>query len=79
MVQRIADLSTDEFEALVERAVERRLRVWFDQVLDAFGSPDDGDETELRPEFVEALRRSRVEAQCGDTTDLESFRATIGQ
>jgi hypothetical protein len=79
MAQRIGELSTEEFEALVERAVDRRLRVWLTQVMDALGGPADEAEAELRADFAASLRRSREQAQRGETTDLETFRAMIQQ
>jgi len=79
MARRVADLSTEEFEVLVERAVERRLQVWFTQVMDVLSGPDDEDDAELRPEFAAGLRRSIEQAQRGETTDLQSFRAAIGR
>ena len=79
MAQRIAELSTEEFEALVERAVDRRLRVWLTQLMDAVGGSDDEDEAELSADFAASLRRSREQAQRGETTDLGTFRAVIRQ
>ena len=79
MAQRMADLSSEEFESLVERAVDRRSRVWLTQVMDALDGLDNEDKAELSADFATSLRRSREHAQRGETTDLESFRATIGQ
>jgi len=73
MAQRVADLSTEELEALVERAVERRLQVWFTRVMDALSGTGDEDVADLRPAFAAALRRAREQAQRGDTATLASF------
>jgi hypothetical protein len=71
----LAELSPEEFEALVERAVDRRLQVWLAEIVEVLVQPDDEDEAELRPEFAEALRRSIEEADRGEILDLESFEA----
>jgi hypothetical protein len=79
MAQRVAELTTEEFEALVEQAVPRRLRVWLTQVMDTFGGSDGEDDAELNADFASSLRRSREQAQRGETLDLEDLRATISQ
>lgn len=56
----LKDLSTEQVEQLIERTIDRRLQVWLEQVLDALANSDDDDKTALRPEFSEALRRSRA-------------------
>lgn len=76
MARMVSDLSTDEFEALVERAVDRRMQVWLIQVMDALGV-DDENSAELKPEFAAALRRSMEEADRGDVLDLETFQAQL--
>ncbi len=35
MDKTLAELSTGEFEALIERTIDRRLSVWLTQLLDA--------------------------------------------
>ncbi|WP_448593936.1 hypothetical protein [Thermoflexus hugenholtzii] len=40
----------------MERAVDRRLRVWLDQVLDALSALGEEETSDLRPEFADALR-----------------------
>jgi hypothetical protein len=47
--------------------------------MDALGATHDEVEAEMSPEFAAALRRSKAQAQSGDTVDLQSFRATIGR
>jgi hypothetical protein len=48
-------------------------------VLDALANSDDEDKTALRPEFAEALRRSRAQARAGEGLDLKAFREQIGR
>jgi hypothetical protein len=76
VAQKLGEMSPDEFEALIERAIDRRLQVWLTQVMDALGLDDEG-EAELRPEFAAGLRRAIDEAGRGDVTDLETFLARI--
>lgn len=71
-------LSTNEFESLVERAVDRRLEVWMTQLLDALTSIDEPS-SELRPEFAESLRKAIKQSQAGEGMDLNSFRNEIGE
>lgn len=75
----LQDLSTEEFEQLIERAIDRRLQVWLEQVLDALAVLDDEDKAVLRPEFAESLRRSIAQARAGEGMDLKSFRQQIGR
>jgi len=62
----LQDLSTEEFEQLIERAIDRRLQVWLERVLDALAALDDEDKAVLRPEFAESLRRSIAQARAGE-------------
>ena len=78
MAQKIGDLSPEEFEAHVERVVDRRLAVWYRQLLDALSGSDDEEEADLRPEFAVSLRRALQQAQNGEGIDLQTFRAQIG-
>jgi len=75
----LQDLSTEEFEQLIERAIDRRLQVWLEQVLDALAVLDDEDKAVLHPEFAESLRRSIAQARAGEGMDLKSFRQQIGR
>jgi hypothetical protein len=77
MGQRLADMSSEELENLVSRTVDRRLQVWLQQVLDAMGDAD--DETELKPEFADGLRRSLEQVRNGQVLDLDAFREQIGR
>ncbi|MGH2585192.1 MAG: hypothetical protein ACRDJE_09780 [Dehalococcoidia bacterium] len=77
MTQKLMELSPDEFEALVERAVDRRLQIWLTQLMDILVRPDEEDEVELQPEFAAELRRSMEEADRGEVLDLESFQAQL--
>ena len=77
MEKTLAQLSTREFEELIERAVDRRLSVWLTQLLDALpGLPEEEDAT-LRPEFAESLRRSLDQARSGQAIDLKTFRTRL--
>jgi len=49
----LRDLSTEQFEQLIERTLDRRLQVWLEQVLDTLTVLDDEDKAVLRPEFAE--------------------------
>ena len=69
-------LSTNEFESLVERAVDKRLEVWMTQLMDALTSIDE-PASELRPEFAESLQKAIKQSQAGEGTDLKSFRDEI--
>lgn len=55
-------LSAKEFEELVERTIDRRLEVWLTQLMDAFVSLQDEEDTELQPEFAASLRRALEQA-----------------
>jgi hypothetical protein len=70
----LKDLSTEQVEQLIERTVDRRLQVWLEQVLDALTASDDEEDTRLRPEFAESLRRALAQARAGDGIDLKTFR-----
>ena len=75
----LKDLSTEQLEQLIERAIDRRLQVWLEQVLDALTVWDDEDKAVLRPEFAESLRRSMAQARAGEGMALQSFREQIGR
>jgi len=75
----LKDLSTEQFEQLIERTIDRRLQVWLEQVLDALTVLDNEDKAVLRPEFAESLRRSIAQARAGEGMDLKSFRKQIGR
>ena len=64
-----------EREQVVAREVERRLRVWLEQVLDALPDPDEGKE--LRAEFADGLPKSLDQARANETTSLKAFRGLL--
>lgn len=75
----VGELSVEQMEYLIERVVDRRLRVWLEQVLDALSALDEEEKADLRPEFAEALRRSIAQAQRGEGVDLKTFRERLGR
>jgi hypothetical protein len=79
MGRSLGTLSAEEFEALVERAVDRRLEVWLTQLMDALLGSQQEEKAELQPEFATSLRRSLEQARSGEGIDLETFREQIGQ
>lgn len=70
-------LSTEEFEELVERAIDRRLEVWFTQLMDALIGLQEEEDTALNLEFADALRLSLEQARSGKGVDLGIFRSQI--
>ncbi|MBI5825305.1 MAG: hypothetical protein HZB18_14850 [Chloroflexi bacterium] len=78
MNKTINQLSTNEFETLVERVVDKRLEVWMTQLMDALTSIDE-PANELRPEFADSLRKAIKQSQAGEGLDLKSFRDEIGE
>ena len=76
MNKTLSQLSTNEFETLVERTVDKRLEVWMTQLMDALTSIDE-PASELRPEFAESLRKAIKQSQAGEGMDLKSFRDEI--
>lgn len=76
MNKTLDQLSTNEFESLVERAVDRRLEVWMTQLMDAFTSIDE-PANEFRPEFAESLRKAIRQSDAGEGVDLKSFGKEI--
>ena len=73
MDKSLNQLSTEEFETLVERAVDRRLEVWMTQLMDALTSIDE-PASEFRPEFAKSLREAIKQYEAGEGIDLKSFR-----
>jgi len=78
MEKTLTELSTREFEELVERTIDRRLEVWLTQVLDALTSLSEEEHTELRPEFAASLRRALEQARSGEGIDVKTFQYQIG-
>ena len=79
MDKTVADMSSAEFEDLVERAVDRRLEVWLTQLMDALLGSEEGEGVEFKAEFAEALRQSAQQATAGQGKSLKDFRAQIGR
>ena len=77
MNKTLDQLSTNEFETLVERAVDRRLEVWMTQLMDALTSIDE-PAGEMNPEFAASLRKAIKQSEAGEGMDLKSFRKEIG-
>ncbi len=79
MQKTIGELSTQEFENLIEQAIDKRFNVWLGQLLDALSGSGDEEDEEFRPEFAESLRRSLEQARSGEGIDLKAFREQIGR
>ena len=79
MQKTLTNLSTKEFEELLERTIDKRLEVWFTQVIDALTGYQEQDEVALRPEFAVSLRRSLEQARSGEVLDLKAFREQTGR
>jgi hypothetical protein len=79
MEKALVELSADEFERLVERTIDRRLEVWFTQLVDAWTGLEEEDEAELEAEFAASLRHALEQARAGMGVDLKTFRGQIGQ
>jgi hypothetical protein len=72
-------LSTEEFEELVERTIDKRFEVWLTQLMDALIGWQAEESTGLQPEFAASLRRSMEQARSGEGVDLQTFREQIGR
>ena len=77
MNKTLDQLSANEFESLVERAVDKRLEVWMTQLMDALTSIDE-PASEFHPEFAESLRKAIKQSDAGEGVDLKSFRDEVG-
>jgi len=75
----LSQLSTDEFEQLIERTIDKRFEVWFAQLADALSGSREEDTAELKPEFAASLRRVLQQAHAGEGVDLKTFREQIGR
>jgi hypothetical protein len=78
MERALGTLSTEEFEDLVARTIDKRLEVWLVQVMDALMGMQGEENAELQPDFAASLRRSLEQARSGEGVDLETFRKQIG-
>ena len=74
MEKTLVELSAKEFEALVERTIDRRLEIWLTQVMDALTGSQEEETAKLQPEFAVSLRRSLEQARSGGGIDLQTFR-----
>ena len=79
MEKTMGTLSTEEFEELVERTIDRRLEVWLTQLTDALVGIPDEESRPLRPEFAASLRRALEQARSGQGVDLDTFREPLGE
>jgi hypothetical protein len=78
MSKQLHDLSPEDLDALIDRAVDRRLGVFMQQLLDAIPGAEDEDGADFAPEFATSLRRSIERASRGDGISLRTFREQIG-
>lgn len=74
MNKTLGQLTTDEFEMIVGRTVDKRLEVWMTQLLDAVANLDEKPNAELQPDFAASLRRAIQQAQDGKGMNLMDFR-----
>ena len=79
MEKALGELSVDEFEGLVEHAIDRRLQVWLTQLMDAMIGFQDEENAELQSAFAVSLRRSLEQARSGEGVDLKTFREQLGR
>ena len=79
MEKTLVELSTAEFEEIVERTIDKRLQVWLTQLMDALLSLPEEDSAALQPEFAASLRRSIEQAHSGKGIDLKTFQEQLGQ
>ena len=79
MEKALVELSAREFEELVERTIDRRISVWFTQLIDALTGLQEEEGAELQHEFATSLRRALEQARSGEGIDLKTFRDQIGR
>lgn len=79
MEKTLVELSASEFEELVERTIDRRIDVWFTQLIDALTGLQEEEGAELQHEFAASLRRALEQARSGEGIDLKTFRDQIGR
>jgi hypothetical protein len=70
----LVELLAREFEELVERTIDRRISVWFTQLLDVLAGSQEEEGAELQHEFAASLRRALEQARSGEGIDLQTFR-----
>ena len=79
MSKALAEMTEAEFEALVQKTVDKRLSVWLTQLMDALTGSDQEDRANLKPEFAESLRRSMEQAEAGELLSLESLSESLSE
>ena len=79
MEKTLVEMSAREFEELVERTIDRRINVWFTQLMDALTGSQEEEGAELQNEFAASLRRALEQARSGEGIDLKTFRDQIGR
>lgn len=79
MQKTLSQLSTDEFEHLIERTIDKRLEVWFTQLADALSGSREEDTAPLETEFAESLRRALQQTRAGEGITLRAFREQINR
>ena len=79
MDKTLAQISTKELEEIVVRTIDRRLDVWFTQLIDAWTGLPGEEEGEVKPEFADSLKRALEQARSGEGVDLKTFREQIGR
>ena len=65
-------------EELVERTIDRRINVWFTQLMDALTGSQEEEGAELQHEFAASLRRALEQARSREGIDLQTFRDQSG-
>jgi hypothetical protein len=78
MEKTLVEMSAREFEELVERTIDRRINVWFTQLMDALTGLQEEEGAELQHEFAASLRRALEQARSGEGIDLQTFRDKSG-
>lgn len=75
MGETIASMSQPEFESMIADIIDRHMKVWLTQLMDALSDYENGNADQMmQPEFVAGLEQSLQEAESGDTIDLATFR-----
>ncbi len=61
----------------VEQAIDRQMRVWLTQLLDALGDFKEEDHEPLQHDFTVALERSIDQVRTGNVINLNEFRNSL--
>jgi hypothetical protein len=78
MEKALVDLSTKEFEELVERTIDKRLEVWLTQLVDAWTGLKEEDKP-INAEFADSLKLALEQARAGEGIELQTFREQLGR